>query len=157
MYESWRGEFQVVKTIVITGANSGLGKEAARQFAMMSTTEKVYLACRNRAKAEVAKTSLEESTGRTIFEIILLDTSDLDSVRSAAQSLNHPIEGLIMNAGGMVGKNYNEKNEDGVIGMVAVNLLGHVVLLEELLKQKKLPKRLFSPVPNQRAVYLELD
>jgi NAD(P)-dependent dehydrogenase (short-subunit alcohol dehydrogenase family) len=130
----------MIKNVMITGANSGLGKEAARQLAMISTTEKVYLACRNKEKAEVAKKSLEESTGRSIFEIILLDTSDIDSVRSAIHLLNHPIEGLVMNAGGIGGKNFNERTKDGVIRMVAVNLLGHVVLLEGLLKLKKVTK-----------------
>jgi NAD(P)-dependent dehydrogenase (short-subunit alcohol dehydrogenase family) len=127
----------MIKTVMITGANSGLGKEAARQFAMIGTTEKVYLACRNMEKAKAAEKSLVESMGRSLFEIVLLDTSDMDSVRSAVQSLNHPIEGLVMNAGGMGGKNFYERTKDGVIRMVAVNLLGHVVLLEELLKQER--------------------
>ena len=35
------------KSILITGANAGLGKEAARQLALIGTTEKVYLGCRN--------------------------------------------------------------------------------------------------------------
>jgi NAD(P)-dependent dehydrogenase (short-subunit alcohol dehydrogenase family) len=143
----------MVKTIMITGANSGLGKEAAQQLAMIRTTEKVYLACRNNEKAEAAKKSLEESTGRSIFEIILLDTSDMDSVRSAVQSLNHPIEGLVMNAGGMGGNNYNQRTKDGVIRMVAVNLLGHVVLLEELLKLKEITKvAIFSGSETARGV-----
>jgi NAD(P)-dependent dehydrogenase (short-subunit alcohol dehydrogenase family) len=130
----------MIKTVMITGANSGLGKEAARQFAMIGTTEKVYLACRNMEKAKAAEKSLVESMGRSLFEIVLLDTSDMDSVRSAVQSLNHPIEGLVMNAGGMGGKNFDERTKDGVIRMVAVNLLGHLVLLEELLKLKKVTK-----------------
>jgi NAD(P)-dependent dehydrogenase (short-subunit alcohol dehydrogenase family) len=143
----------MAKTIMITGANSGLGKEAARQFATISTTEKVYLACRNEQKAEAAKKYLEKSTGRSIFEIILLNTADMASVRSAAQSLKRPIEGLIMNAGGMGGKNFNERTKDGVIRMVAVNLLGHVVLLEELLNQKKVSKAaMFSGSETARGV-----
>jgi NAD(P)-dependent dehydrogenase (short-subunit alcohol dehydrogenase family) len=143
----------MVKTVMITGASSGLGKEAARQLAMIGTTEKVYLACRNKEKATVAQQSLIESTGRSIFEIVLLDTSDMDSVRSAAQSLNHPIEGLVMNAGGMGGRNYNERTKDGVIRMFAVNLLGHVVLLEELLKLSRVTKvAIFSASEAARGV-----
>ena len=41
------------KTILITGANGGLGKDAARQLALLDGTEKIYLACRNEAKARV--------------------------------------------------------------------------------------------------------
>lgn len=73
----------MVKTVLITGANGGLGRETARQFAMIDTTEAVYLACRSPEKAEDARQSLEESTGKSIFEILVLDTADVNSVRSA--------------------------------------------------------------------------
>ena len=128
----------MVRSVLITGANGGLGKESARQLALLDSTEKIYLGCRNEHKAEDAKRSLQELTGRTIFEIVLIDVSDLDSVRSAVASLSEPIDALVMNAGGTGGKNYNNKTVDGVTQIVATNLLGHVVLLEELLKAKKL-------------------
>jgi len=56
------------KRIMITGANAGLGKESARQLALIEGTEKIYLACRNMSKAQEAKQSLEKSTGKSIFE-----------------------------------------------------------------------------------------
>jgi len=59
------------KSILITGANSGLGKDSARQLAMIEGTEKIYLACRNLDKANEAKLSLEKSTRRSIFEIVI--------------------------------------------------------------------------------------
>ena len=52
------------KSILITGANNGIGKDAARQLALINGTEKIYLACRSEEKAKAAKDSLEESTGR---------------------------------------------------------------------------------------------
>jgi NAD(P)-dependent dehydrogenase (short-subunit alcohol dehydrogenase family) len=128
----------MIKTVLITGANGGLGKETARRLAMMDVTKKVYLACRSQVKAEAAKRSLEESTGRSIFDIVVLDTSDLNSVRSAVDSINGQIEGLVMNAGGIVGKDFADRTVDGVTQMLAANLLGHVVLLEALLKSQKL-------------------
>ena len=128
----------MIKSILITGANGGLGKECARQLALMDETEKIYLACRNEARAKVAKLSLEESTGKSIFEIVLMDVSDINSVRSAVEGLSGPIDALVMNAGGMGGKNFFDKTVDGVIQIFAVNVLGHVVLAEELLKSKKL-------------------
>lgn len=130
----------MIKSVLITGANSGLGKDAARQLAMIDTTETVYLACRSREKAEQAKQSLEESTGRSIFRVVVLDTSDMNSARAAVESLDQPVEALVMNAGGIIGTNFAEKTADGVTQMLAVNLLGHVVLLEELLKAQKLTK-----------------
>lgn len=130
----------MIKSILITGANSGLGKEAARQLALKNETEKIYLACRNEEKAKVAKKSLEETTGKSIFEIVIMDVSDLKSVRSAVAKINEPFEGLVMNAGGMGGKNPGEKTKEGVTQLFAVNVLGHVVLFNELVKANKLTK-----------------
>ena len=143
----------MIKTVLITGANSGLGRETARQFATIESTELVYLACRNRQKAELAKNSLEEATGRSIFELVELDTSDMNSARAAVDSIDRPVEGLVMNAGGIVGKNFAERTADGVTRMLAVNLLGHVVLLEELLKSEKLTEAaIFSGSETARGV-----
>ena len=135
-----KGNKKMIKSVLITGANAGIGKECARQLALRKETEKIYLACRNEERAKAAKQSLEESTGKSIFEIVLMDVSNIDSVKSAVDSLKEPIDGLVMNAGGMGGKNPGEKNSDGVIQLFAVNVLGHVVLLNELLKAKKLTK-----------------
>jgi NAD(P)-dependent dehydrogenase (short-subunit alcohol dehydrogenase family) len=128
------------KSILITGANGGLGKESARQLAMINGTEKIYLACRNMTKAEEAKQSLENSTGKSIFEIVIMDVSDPKSVRSAVAGLKEPVDALIMNAGGMGGKNPMNVTSNGVISLFATNVLGHVVLLDELIKEKKLTK-----------------
>lgn len=130
----------MIKSVLITGANAGLGKETARQLANQDGIEKILLGCRNLDKAKAAKLDLEQSTGKSIFEIILIDVSNLNSVRSAVELLNDPIEALVMNAGGAGGVNFNALTSDGVTQSFAVNLLGHVVLAEELLKDKKLTK-----------------
>ena len=41
-----------IKVALITGANTGIGKEIARQLGLLSSTEKIYLACRNESKAQ---------------------------------------------------------------------------------------------------------
>ena len=128
----------MIKSILITGANAGLGKEAARQLALQDGIEKIYLGCRNKEKATVAKRDLEKATRKSIFEIVLVDVSSLNSVKEAVNSLNEPIDALVMNAGGTGGKNFSEKTADGVTRQFAVNVLGHVVLAEGLLKAKKL-------------------
>ncbi|MCF2874134.1 MULTISPECIES: SDR family NAD(P)-dependent oxidoreductase [unclassified Tenacibaculum] len=126
------------KIIMITGANTGIGKDTARQLALIKDTEKIYLACRNKVKAEAAKISLEKLTGRSIFEILIMDVSNPDSVKKAVSQLNEPIDALIMNAGGIGGKTPEKLTKEGVTTITASNLLGHVVLLDELLKENKL-------------------
>lgn len=130
----------MIKSVLITGANAGLGKESARQLALQNGIEKIYLGCRNEAKAKAAKLDLEQSTGKSIFEIVLIDVSNLDSVKFAADSMSNPVEALVMNAGGAGGENFNDLTKDGVTQSFAVNLLGHVALAEELLKAGKLTK-----------------
>ncbi len=126
------------KRILITGANNGLGKEAARQLALKKETEKIYLACRNRDRAEAAKKELEQSTGKSFFEIVIMDVSDKESVRNAVKSLKEPVDALIMNAGGMGGKTPDKITRDGVTQIFATNVLGHAALLDELLKNDML-------------------
>ena len=128
------------KSILITGANVGLGKDTARQLALIKETEKIYLACRNEAKAKAAKSDLEKTTGRSIFEIVIMDVSNPQSVKKAVASLSNPIDAIIMNAGGMGGKTPFEITKEGTTQMFATNLLGHVVLVDELLKVNKLKK-----------------
>ncbi len=126
------------KRILITGANSGLGKDAARQLALIPETEKIYLACRNEDKAVTAKAALEAATGRDIFEIVVMDTSNPRSVRKAVAELDDVLDAVILNAGGLGGAQPAMKTEDGVTTIFASNVLGHAVLVEELLKSDKL-------------------
>lgn len=130
----------MIKSAFITGANGGLGKECARQLALLDGVEKIYLGCRNEAKAKTAKKDLEQATGKSLFEIVLIDVSDQNSVRSAIDSLDEPIEALIMNAGGWGGEHPMATTGEGVTQIFAVNVLGHVLFAEELLKRKMLNK-----------------
>jgi 2-hydroxychromene-2-carboxylate isomerase len=124
---------QAGKAILITGANTGLGKEVARQLALRPDFERIYLGCRNRGKAEVASQDLQRATGRSIFEVVIIDLSDLASVRAAAATINRPLDAVLLNAGGVGGPSPASLTVDGVTEIFAQNLLGHVVLLEELI------------------------
>src|ERR1700750_1069879 len=132
------------ESILITGANAGLGKETARQLALKKETKKVILFCRNQAKAEAAKKDLEEETGKTIYEIIIGDVSDANSVRKAIEKIKEPIDAIILNAGGMVGKTGGKITPSGMNELAATNILGHVILVEELIKQGKLNKTVIT-------------
>ena len=91
------------KTILITGANTGLGKETARQLALHDDFERIYLGCRNPEKAERAKEDLEKVSGRKIFEVVIIDLEDLASVRAAVAAIAAPLNALAMIAGGIGG------------------------------------------------------
>ena len=125
---------------MITGANVGIGKEVARQLAQSGKYRQIYLACRNLAKADLAKKDLETVTGKAIFEVVVMNVSDPISVRAAISSLAQPIDDLVMNAGGSGGKTPLSKTKDGVTEIFASNVLGHVVLLDELIKTNKLKR-----------------
>jgi NAD(P)-dependent dehydrogenase (short-subunit alcohol dehydrogenase family) len=128
------------ESILITGANVGIGKEAARQLALKKETKKVILFCRSQSKAEAAKKELEEKTGKKIFEIVIGDVSDVNSVRNAVKKIKQPIDAIILNAGGIVGKTAGRVTPSGMNELAATNVLGHVVLVEELIKHDKLKK-----------------
>ncbi len=124
--------------MLITGANVGIGKEVARQLALRPEIANIYLACRNRDKAIAARTDLEAQTGRTIFDIVLMDVADPGSVRAGLTSVDGSIDALVMNAGGMGGRTPMALTADGATYMFAQNVLGHVVLLETLLAEDRL-------------------
>ncbi|MEG3219365.1 SDR family NAD(P)-dependent oxidoreductase [Vibrio gigantis] len=125
-----------IKTVLITGANAGIGLEAARQLALHEGINKIYLGCRNLAKANDAKSKLIETTGRNIFEILILDASNSTSVRSAVAKLKSPVDAVVLNAGGTGGRTPYKLTDDGVTNIFASNVLGHVVLVEELIKRQ---------------------
>src|SRR5271168_456405 len=91
------------KAVLITGANVGLGKEVARQLALAGDFDRIYLACRNADSGRSAADELELITGRSIFTVIRMDLTDLDSVRSALSTLDGELHSVLMNAGGTGG------------------------------------------------------
>src|SRR5579862_2766286 len=125
------------RTVLITGANAGFGKEVARQLALRPEFGRVYLACRNAERASAAKAELEAETGRRIFDIVLMDVADLGSVRAGLADINGSVDALVMNAG-VIGPQSMDLTADGVTTVFATNVLGHVVLLEGLLAEDRL-------------------
>jgi len=126
------------KTALVTGANAGLGKDIARQLALRPEIARVHLACRNPEKAIAAKAELEAATGRSIFDIVIMDVADPRSVRASLTGIDGSIDAVVMNAGGMGGKTPMALTADGATYMFAQNVLGHVVLLETLLAEDRL-------------------
>jgi NAD(P)-dependent dehydrogenase (short-subunit alcohol dehydrogenase family) len=126
------------KTVLVTGANAGIGKDVARQLALRPEMARIYLACRNQDRATAAKAELEDATGRHIFDVILMDVADLASVRAGLAAINGSLDALVMNAGGVGGKTPMDLTADGATYMFASNVLGHAALLEGLLSEDRL-------------------
>lgn len=111
------------KTYVITGANSGIGYEAARMLGQMGGD--IVMVCRSRTKGETAQRKLNKVI-KGKADLILADLSDLSSVRRAAKDLRgryDRIDALINNAGIMMTP--QEKTVDGFDLQMGANHLGH--------------------------------
>ena len=90
------------RVIVITGATSGLGLEAARAFARMGAT--LTIIARDGNKAEATCASLRKEIGNPHIGFVVADTGDLSALRVAATELlrRHPaIHVLVHNAGAL--------------------------------------------------------
>jgi NAD(P)-dependent dehydrogenase (short-subunit alcohol dehydrogenase family) len=121
-----------VKTTVITGATSGIGKATA--FTLAKRGHALYLLVRDIGKGEEVKKEIARQTGNQQVFIIKCDLSELQSVRLAAEELSSKlfnINLLINNAGGMFVK--RKESADGFEMTFAVNYLGHFALTHYLM------------------------
>ncbi len=120
------------KTILITGANDGIGRATAERLAARGAH--IVLACRDDAKAQRAAKEIMEVTGNHHIDTLPLDLSDLASVKAASEEFlaEHPkVDVLINNAG--VYTDSLELSKDGYELQFAVNYLGHYLLTLNLL------------------------
>ncbi len=123
------------KTFIVTGGNSGLGLECARNIAKESNDYQLILACRNEKKAEEAVNKLVSETNNPNICAMELDLSSLASVRSLAwQYLQQglpPLDGLVCNAG--INSGNISVTDDGFECVFQTNHLGHFLLANLLL------------------------
>ncbi|MFI5352786.1 MAG: oxidoreductase [Candidatus Binatales bacterium] len=120
------------KTIVVTGGNSGIGYEAAIQFARRQA--RVVLACRNMDKAHAAAERIAALAPGASVEAMALDLSSLVSVRSFADAFkarNRMLHVLCNNAGVMAIP--YSRTADGFEMQFGTNHLGHFALTGLLL------------------------
>ena len=123
-----------MKTIIITGANSGLGFEVAGKAAK-NKDYKVILACRNMEKAEKAKEKIIDETGNDNIITMQLDTSSLASVRAFSEKIaseGETVDALVNNAG-ITAMGNSGTTEEGFELVFATNYLGHFLLIQSLL------------------------
>lgn len=123
------------KICIITGANSGIGKQAAAQIA--DKQYHVILACRNAGRGEAAVEEIRAQNGLASVEMIQVDMGLRDSVRGFAETVKsrYPvIDVLIHNAAIFdVAQKTREQTSEGVETYWSVNHLGPVYLTELLM------------------------
>lgn len=138
------GQDRVVdgKTVVITGANSGIGYAAAEVLAQRGAN--LILLCRNDARAETAKRSIAEVAPKATIDCYPLDLASFASVRKAAASVleHHPrIDVLINNAGLFLPS--RTLTEDDLEATLQINHFGPFLLTHLLVP------RLFESAPSR--------
>ena len=120
------------RSVLITGANSGLGLETAKAF--LQKGAKVILGCRSINKAKLARQELHKNTGSKKIELLEIDLSDLKSVEMAGDKVLekfNKLDILINNAGVMAPPRTSSKQ--GFEIQFAVNHLSHMVLTLQLM------------------------
>uniref|UniRef100_A0A7R9Z4V4 Dehydrogenase/reductase SDR family member 12 n=1 Tax=Pseudictyota dubia TaxID=2749911 RepID=A0A7R9Z4V4_9STRA len=120
------------KCIVVTGANSGLGKEIATYAAAKGAN--LYMLCRSKERAEKARDEISEKTSNENIKILLADVGELAQVRKVAeelQSQEEKVDCLVCNAGVLL--NDRSETSEGNEATFASHFLGGSYLLSQLL------------------------
>ncbi|KAF8815943.1 NAD(P)-binding protein [Phlegmacium glaucopus] len=120
------------KVIIVTGANTGIGKETAK--ALLAHNAKVYIAARNEEKAKSAIDELREQTGKEAI-FLKLDLADLQSIKTAAEdfvSKEKELHVLFNNAGVMMPP-VEQVTAQGYDLQFGTNVLGHFYFTKLLL------------------------
>jgi len=124
------------KVVIITGANKGIGKEAAKQIAKLGA--KVYMACRSLDSANEARKEIVNETENTNVFIKHLDLASTNSIQKFAESFKQnesKLDVLINNAG--LWTKTKKLTDINVEQTFAVNVLGHQLLTQLLLDELK--------------------
>ena len=120
------------RTIVVTGATSGLGRQAAEQFARLGAH--VIISGRNAAKAARVRADIASRTGSSELSVACADMAELAEVRAMADELiaAHPrIDVLVHNAGALTAN--LTVNSGGIESTVASQVLGPFLLTSLLI------------------------
>jgi NAD(P)-dependent dehydrogenase (short-subunit alcohol dehydrogenase family) len=147
------------RTILLTGATSGLGREAARQLAVLGA--RVVLLGRDEAKLAAVRDDLVRSYQEDRFPTVVADMSSLESVHRAVErvaSTEPRLDGLIDNAGAMF--RTRQTSPDGIEATVATTVTGPFVLvagLLPLLRSSRVARVVSVTSGGQYAQRLDLD
>lgn len=123
------------KTVIITGANRGIGKATTAELARRGAA--IIMACRNLEQAEEVRDNISRETGNNAIRVLHLDLASLDSARqftdkvSGSLGKDGHLDVLINNAG-----TFNMKRietTDGFEMTMATNYFGHFLITNRLL------------------------
>lgn len=124
-------------TVLVTGANAGLGFDSARQLAL-SGWGTVFISARSQAKADGAIARLVEATGRphSDFGAAIFDNNKPETVRSAVEALaGQTFDALVLNAGGVpqLQDGRLPLTAEGLSSLYTMNVHGHALFVDGLL------------------------
>ena len=121
------------RTVLVTGANSGIGRQTALELARRGA--RVHLACRSEEKAAPVLDAITAEMGSDAAAFLPLDLSDLASVRQCAEVFGKSGEALhvLVNNAGVAGQ--RGQTRDGFELAFGVNHLGHFLLTSLLLDE----------------------
>lgn len=124
------------KTILITGANSGIGRITTMELAQLGA--QVVMVCRNEAKAKAVQDDINAITGINNVDLFIADLSSHESIKIFAKAFYQKYEKLdvlINNAGFIADK--LEYNDDGIEMTLATNHFGYFLMCHYLLPALK--------------------
>lgn len=118
--------------VVITGANTGLGKETAVKLAQLGAS--VFILCRSPDKAAAAVQDIQHRSGNKQVKFLLMNLGSRDSILKCTQELKQQIPkiDILVNNAGVMAIPQREVTSDGFESHIGVNHLGHFLLTAEL-------------------------
>jgi NAD(P)-dependent dehydrogenase (short-subunit alcohol dehydrogenase family) len=131
------------QTIVITGANSGIGFEAAKFLAVKGAH--VIMGVRSLVRGDEALALIEEEVEKPRISVLELDLSSLKSIEAFVAAVKKTVDSvdvLINNAGIMAVK--EGKTQDGFERQLGINHLGHFALTAKLFDHLSLKARIVN-------------